>query len=372
MYKQKNILFFSIIISLFLFIILLSYFFCIKFPCYIPANYGIKEHINIKEHYAQKITKPKIIIASGSNSLFGICTPLLKEKTNKEIINFGLNAGLPKELLFSLIKKYAKPNDIILMPLEYHYYSRKRIDPVHVMQMKNLTTWGIEYFHELSAIKKLQLFILSIPTVHQRIINYKVKFPIRSYEEYMIDKNQSAILSPHVDYCNSANSYGDFCIDNKSKLNNSFTEIYFNTAELKDYNFKQLKDFSDYLAKQNITMLLTYPVSIQNPNFDLSKKEHLEKIKALNKKFKEHKLNVIGIPELFNFELIYSCDTCYHLNAEGAMLRSLYLADAINCYLAGIPQEIPDLKEYKILKKIEARRYLNEYRKLGYFLEEKQ
>lgn len=75
MYKQRVILFFSIFVS-FLILTLGMGLLSIKYPRYIPnATYYTKALIVVKEHHAKTVSDQKIIIASGSNSLFGICTP---------------------------------------------------------------------------------------------------------------------------------------------------------------------------------------------------------------------------------------------------------------------------------------------------------
>lgn len=367
MYKQKVILFFISIIISFILSLPIAILLCIKYPRYIPADYWVKDAILIKEHYAKTIKEPKIIIISGSNSLFGICTPLLKEKTNHEIVNLGLHAGLPMEIFFALIKRNANPNDIILMPLELDYYNRK--NEITNWQVTSLTTWGTEFIKEFSKTQFLEILLKSLPSLPKRMKNFNVNLPIHTYKEYMQGKNPSAILSKLYNYQNSVNYFGEILADVQSKLQNNSTDYYFNSEDLKNYRFQQLKSFADYLALKNIKLLLTYPVSIQNPGFDLSNKKHLAKIQVLNKKIHEHELNSIGIPELSNFELKYSLDSPHHLNAEGAILRTLYFADMINCYLAGKPQEISNMEEYKKQKKAEAKEILEEYRKLGYFSE---
>ena len=157
--------------------------------------------------------------------------------------------------------------------------------------------------------------------------------------------------------------------DDLNTLPENYSYSYFNIEDLKNFRFQQLKVFSKFLAKKNIKLILTYPVSIRIQDFDLSKKEHLKKIEAFNKKCEEYDLELIGIPELSNYDRKFAFDFAYHLNAEGAILRSLYLADSINCYLANKPQEIADLEAYKKQKKAEAKEILHEYRKLGYFFE---
>lgn len=364
MYKQKVILFFSCLVPIF-FLLILSVLFFLKHPLYTPAAfYWVKNAITVKEHYCHTITKPKIFIISGSNSFYGICTPLLKEKTNMEIVNFGVTYLLSLKSLFVLIKRNTNPNDIVIMPLEYEYYLNKNITEVEV---NILTTWGTDILFELSPLEILEILVHAIPNYYKRFKDFNFNLPILTYNEYIKNKNLTAILTTSRDY--SVNYWGDYTLDVPSLLENNYTKNPFKEKKIKNTYFRQLKSFSDFLAKQNIKLLLTYPVSIQNQEFDLTNKKHLNIIKTLNKKFKEYELNYIGIPELSNFELNYSSDHYYHLNAEGAVLRSLYLADSINSYLENKPQQIPDLEAYKNEKKKEAKKILEEYRKLGYFSE---
>lgn len=367
MYKQRIILFSSVIAIIFIFLLFLSYFFCIKHPLYLPAEYWLKEAFTIKEHYAQTITTPKIIVASGSNSLFSICSPVIKEKTNKQIVNFGLHADIPLEIYFALIKKFAKPNDIVLLPLEYSYYQKE--NEFNKWHIENLTTWGTEYIKEFTKIQQLKILIQSITTLSKRIYYFKgFTLPIRTYDTYMENKKTKALLSNQRDYSNSINFYGENLQDSETLLPKNYTFAYLK-RDLLDFPFQQLKDFANFLKKQNIILIITYPVSLQNSHFDLTQKEYQNQQQQFTQKIKKYGLNMIGIPELSHYELPYSYDTGYHLNAEGAILRSLYLSDAINCYLAGTPQKIPDMEEYKKQKKAEAKQILEEYRKLGYFSE---
>lgn len=250
------------------------------------------------------------------------------------------------------------------MPLEYLFYVKKK--SLEDWTIRSLVTWGTEYIKEFSMKDRLAIYFKAIPYIPERIKNYNVKFPVPTYEEYMLNLNPTAILTKNLNGKYIVNPFGDFSIDNPSKIKSNFRLAYFHTTDFKNYIFEQLKEFSNCLAKQNIQVILTYPVSIQNPDFDLSQKEHLVKIKTLQDKIKKYGLIIIGIPELSQFELPYSFDFPYHLNAEGAILHTLYFADMINSYLADKAQEIPDLEAYKNEKKKEAKEILEEYRKLGY------
>lgn len=71
---------------------------------------------------ARAATGPKILLISGSNSMFGINSRLLEATYGRPVVNLGVNAGL----LLPLVLENAKPamgqGDIALVPLEYPLY----------------------------------------------------------------------------------------------------------------------------------------------------------------------------------------------------------------------------------------------------------
>ncbi len=243
MYKQRIILFFSIVLFSFL-LLITTLFFCIAHDFHLPMSYWIKEAINIKEHVSNAIAKPKILIVSGSNSLYGICSPLLKEKINKEIVNFGFTYVMPLEFYFGIIKNNAKPNDIVIMPLEYKFYTRDNSFSIH--QIKNLTTWGTEYIKEFSTDQIFKLLFQSLVTIPERLTNSTIEFPIRTYKEYMEDKKTSALLTKKFFVDDSINCFGDLLVDHKRVLRDDYTDSNFNEADFLNFRFQQLKKALDH------------------------------------------------------------------------------------------------------------------------------
>ncbi len=363
MYKQRIKLFFLISFLLFA----LSFFFILlfaKYPLYTQAEYWLKDAITIKNEYNKQIRSPKIIVISGSNSLFGICSSLLQEKTRYNVLNLGLHASLPLEFLIILAKKYAEPNDIVLMPLEFSYYCSEKI--FNRWQIENLTTWGIEYLKDFNLLDRTQIILKAMSTYYNRLKKCTFKLPIKTYDEYVKNKNMSALLSDKYDYGNSINFYGEILMDQKSKLPQTVTYSYINLEHIKNFRFNELKLLADTLKKQNIQLLFTFPVMFNNSQFNLSKKENAISIEKFKKKFAEFHLPLIGNPKLLTLDLPYSYDTAYHANAEGAILRTLYLADAINAYLLGKENSIANITTYKKEKEKEAYTILEKYRLKGY------
>lgn len=60
---------------------------------------------------------------AGSNALFGISAQTISQKTGIHSINLGLHAGLGGEYILRRAEKIIKKGDIILLPLEYPFYS---------------------------------------------------------------------------------------------------------------------------------------------------------------------------------------------------------------------------------------------------------
>ena len=78
---------------------------------------------NKKEQYATHIKKPKIVLVSGSNALFGVKSPQLSEALHFPVINDAVNAGIGLPTLLMHAKRVIQKHDIVLLPLEYPLYS---------------------------------------------------------------------------------------------------------------------------------------------------------------------------------------------------------------------------------------------------------
>jgi len=85
----------------------------------VPSSY--------KAFLLQEVSKPKLIIDSGSNSHHGIDAGMISEALKINAINIADNAGYDIESKVTRIKAHAKKGDIVLLPLEWSYYTRDRL-----------------------------------------------------------------------------------------------------------------------------------------------------------------------------------------------------------------------------------------------------
>lgn len=68
---------------------------------YQPAEHWIPEELLVKEHKAQSIKVPKLIIVSGSNALFGIDSHTLERFIGRPVVNLATHAS-PLAIYFIL------------------------------------------------------------------------------------------------------------------------------------------------------------------------------------------------------------------------------------------------------------------------------
>jgi hypothetical protein len=83
-----------------------------------------------KEKMALAASPPnrqRILIVSGSNGLFGLSAKTISQATGLKTINLGSHAGLGGAYILSRSEQLIRKGDIILLPLEYDFYSSSGI-----------------------------------------------------------------------------------------------------------------------------------------------------------------------------------------------------------------------------------------------------
>ncbi len=76
-----------------------------------------------KEQSAQNIKGRKIVIAAGSNALFGVDSQILSSALGLPVINDAVNAGIELPCILYMAKHVIRKGDIVIMPLEHSMYA---------------------------------------------------------------------------------------------------------------------------------------------------------------------------------------------------------------------------------------------------------
>lgn len=323
------------IIFIFLNLITLLIMYITSFYYQLGANVKSESWIEpmyqIKDKKALDIgNQNKIIIVSGSNSLFGINSEKISEITNKPVLNLAVHAGLDIDFLYYKIKKYIKPNDIIVMPLEYDHYTRNGYSDWFI---NNILVWGNDYFYNLSFVDKTK-FIFNL-NVDRLLLGLKHKI---NGEIYKSPENIIKDLTKIID------NEGERWRGYNYKSSNLDGDI--NADETLDFEYGKVNSPSNLIPsdhflnvyikiltlvkKNNGKLILTHPVTSKHENYDLSKWNFQKQLDNSLAQMMKHSLKIECNAALFHVDEKFVFNGSYHPNKYGALIRSENLAYCIN------------------------------------------
>ena len=117
----------------------------------LPATY--------KWFLLKEVPGPRIIFESGSNSHHAIDTDAVGEVLGMTAINIADNGGYAIEDKITRLETYARPGDIVVLPLEWTFYHREKLTDNYV---ETLFTDNRDYYQSMPMVKRLQR-ALSLP-----------------------------------------------------------------------------------------------------------------------------------------------------------------------------------------------------------------
>ncbi len=351
-YSAALPVFLSVLAGMFLFFRLLGY----STSSFIPE---FKKIIKIREYIVQNKMPdfPRIYVVSGSNSLFGIDAEVLERKLHYPVVNLGLHAGLPMEVYFHQLKRYAKPGDTVIMPWGFGYYKADAIMNSFTADFYFESEW--DYFEELDWRQRIRFFCKYSREwggkalgdfFSQRNRNYRRESSWKSVVRRWLRRQRT-----NTGYSASAlDPSGCMLIDVSAPLPN-WNKNQRQDPELFDQNNEtrldfypwppagpkgdfevgssfvgRYKKFRDYCKKNGITLILTWPV-IANYDHDFCC--------DLYWSLKRNDIDIVGNPLRFVFHENYFLDGPQHLNRRGAQVNSEMLADVVAPLLPDIQNE---------------------------------
>ncbi len=319
-------------VTIFFCMYIILFFFQLGSP--LKAEYWIDNSYQYKDFKAKSIKSKKIIIIGGSNSLFGINSTVIQKRTGYEVVNLATHASLDIDFLYYKIKEHINQDDIIVMPLEFEYYSSS--EKISGWFSTNMMSWGRDYIEQLSLVGLSKFIITTEPNkllegVVKNIKTNATNIKILSQKE-VIDTLKTLWSKDGSKWrgysYKSLNEYGDINADKQVsyKKNVSYLGKSIKISE----HFLNIYDKINKLVKaKHGKLFLTYPVTIKNESFDLSKDESQKRIHSLETSLNKHDIDIKCNAALFNLDRTYFFNTHYHTNKYGALIRSENLANCL-------------------------------------------
>ena len=330
-----------------LFFLLYALLFFYQLGAPVKSYYWIQHMYQYKDYRAKSLKGKKILILSGSNSLFGINSKLLQEKTGYPVANLAVNGGLDISFLYYKLREHMSQGDIVVMPLEFQYYTSNS-EKFTKEFSDGMMSWGVDYLRHLPYIDLFKFIIAAEPSrvlegsieqFRSGSVNTKVlsqQKVLNSLDKLWREKGIKWRGYSHK----SMNHYGEFIVDKPVKYMKDFAYLD-NNITIPPHFLDTYSKIQDFVKEKGGRLILTYPVSIKNKEFDLSKKESRQRVENFETALGEHGIDIYCNAALFNLDRIYFFDRPEHTNKYGTLIRSENLADCLHDIFTGKNTKLP-------------------------------
>jgi hypothetical protein len=122
----------------------------------------------------------------------------------------------------------------------------------------------------------------------------------------------------------SMSSRGDILLTSAPQI--ALHDDSYSYGEVSDFAIRQLQSLKAHLTEHGANLMLTWPVTMRNPLFDLSRPKDQLIVQSIKNRLGAEGLPIACNPEAFHFERQYFLETSYHINAEAAERRMEALA----------------------------------------------
>lgn len=289
--------------------------------------YGIRF---VKATLAERIVEPKIIISSGSNSLFGIDSERMSRELNRPVVNISTHAALPLDQVLDTTETLARPGDAVIMPLEWAYYMTD-YQSFSDWTVTQTVAWNRDYFSHLSLRRKLGFIGAVSPA--KLWWNVLAKFRRKAvYVEHPARRLESKgemlknfYTQPHTDgygYRNM-NQHGDMlgtCAKRRSPMIEDYGYDVAPNAVPLPRTLALLKQAVERLRERDVKVAITFPPMALNRN--TSTPAYREKLTELARSLRSAGLPVLDEPTDYLFSQDDFFDSPYHLNCWAREART--------------------------------------------------
>jgi len=278
----------------------------------------------------------RILIVSASNSLFGLSAKTISQKTGLRTINLSSHGGLGGAYILSRAAKLIRKGDIILLPLEYDFYSSSGISD-DFKKNDLLARFMISY--DRNSLKEISIASI-LNFVFSNTFSGNGKKEYMSYFRGHLDKKDilERLQQQHVNGgCYSGytlNEYGD------ETCNMGYADAPVNPSVIKTAMPRSMPkiDPSGYIQRfvqlatnKGAKIIPLYPVSTYTDDYqDLAFEKSAQKIKKywqdLGIEFQDSLTDSLLPPNLM-------FDTNYHSKDIGREKRTKIIINVIENFL---------------------------------------
>lgn len=284
---------------------------------FVPASTNEYMQGAFDKHMHLYDSRPQIILIGGSNLAFGMDSAQLEEAFDMDVANMGLHAGLDLNFMLDSVKYEISKDDTVVVLMEYNNYTNSPLhdqDTIYryvkyypfALRFVDFNIYGNMFINEIPAIIKSGMLNLQ---------NYLKTKKVRYNGIY--DRN-------------GFNKYGDLTAHWELGVGNpdNYGTILPEKTTINEAAVKYLEDFCYYLKnKVGVKeVYIGFPPACKGNINEANAKMVDERLR------KSTAFTVIGSYDRYILNSKYFYDTFYHLNGEGAKLRTSMLVEDLSPY----------------------------------------
>jgi hypothetical protein len=272
--------------------------------------------------------RPKLLVAGGSASLFGISGQQIEVGTGLPTINMATHAGLGIGYMLHMIRQAAKPGDTILLILEYEIYDAVPSDVL--VDYLYARDPGYIASLPLSLRWKMPLY-LSLPRLLNGLTSRPGTAGVSSETTFGCYNVRS--LNPQGDEtCNQGDGRPPEAL---ARLREQIASVPANSPVIAAESLQEIRRFLDWCRATNVRVIVSFPNTVRTPVLD--NPSWMAFFARVIGFYRSLDLPVLGSPHSFMYDQSLFYDTRYHLNDRGVQLRTAQLIGLLMGQLA--PQD---------------------------------
>lgn len=270
-----------------------------------------------KQKMIKQIPSPKIVFIGGSNLIFGLNTPMMRDQLNKNAFNMGIHANFGLRYMCEEIKEHITSGDIVVVVPEYQQFFNKTLEGEnHLLEYLRVYPKNIHY---LKSFKQLGFLLGTLPDHFSKKFKRLIFKRGRKAEETYFGSESNALgdIVGHLDKPSEDNKKKPLFVADVSSDTFNLTAI------------EILNNLHQYVETMGASLVLIYP-AISTHHYQ----QNHEIINFVHEKLKNNvTLKIIGSPADHIYPIEYFFDTVYHLNRAGRQDRTQRIIEQLKTEL---------------------------------------
>lgn len=271
------------------------------------------------------VSSPRIVIDGGSSSMFGIVPGMIEQEFRVPVVDAADNASIPLKMKIHRIIGYARRGDIIVLPLEWVYYTRSEIPSDFIDKTPDEYS---SYYGSLPFLDRLW-FAVKYASLHNVSDAFRLYFKPSLRQDHAANIGSLLAKFPYGDRKDDTRRRSSVAGLECSNYVGSDGKI----VEDMRWAARALRELQD---RAGVRIIVTWPAVAGDGCYLNDKLQQ-----GARRLFAENSILVVGEVSDSAFSPSHMLDTYYHVDSAAAQVRTRRLIGHLSATL-GLPTTARD------------------------------